>query len=298
MVLQISSKVSNNAITEHDSSKLFMELDSILVKEISREQASWANPSSSHILTKNSTILRSLGRKNSSPNDSGTPEGGKSSDIYHSLNSGSGDSEVDWGEEEGQSKSEESTADTVISNSLVEKYHGEIYRIFERGAFFGDLILDGDEDCKRTASAISLTEVDSVIVNQSDYIRFFKETKNRKDKEKLHILSQFIPEVKEMQRMEILPLIYSLKSIEAKKGEYLLKEEDIGAKLIILISGTVSIEKKANKQIFKNMMEKEEIIMRRKPIPEVFREEEFKMLTRDAQSDYLDILQSRAIHKI
>lgn len=120
---------------------------------------------------------------------------------------------------------------------MVEKYHGEIMRVFNSGDFFGELILEGDENSKRTASAIALTDIQMVTIDQADYNRYFKEVKKQKEAEKINIVSYFIPTIKEISKSQSLPILYSFKTRELKKGTKLYKEGDSSDSLFILIRG-------------------------------------------------------------
>lgn len=145
---------------------------------------------------------------------------------------------------------------SFLSKKMVKKHHGEILRIFTRGSFFGELILEGDEDASRTASGIAFTDADLIVIGQNEYDQYFKRVKREKDKKKLEILAKIIPEVKEMEKKDILPLTYSLHLQEVNKGDYLLREGEISDRLMIIVSGEISIQKKATTQSLLKIIEK------------------------------------------
>lgn len=127
-------------------------------------------------------------------------------------------------------------------------------RIFNSGDFFGELILDGDENCKRTASAIAITNIQMVIIDQADYNKYFKEVKKQKEAEKVHIVSHFIPTIKEISKTSSLPILYSFKSRELKNGALLFKEGDVSEELIILTKGSVRLKKRFNKHVVSSLI--------------------------------------------
>ena len=140
----------------------------------------------------------------------------------------------------------------------VQKFHGKVLRVFEKGNFFGELILEGDSYSKRTASGVALTNAELVVIGDKEYQKYFKAIKEVKDKRMIQILSRIIPEVKQLQKTDILPLVYSMRTMELRKGDVILREDELGKRLIIIVSGEVEISKKASNQHLEGYIKKEE----------------------------------------